>query len=100
MMEPVSDAFTSEINPRRRAKIAMISSAAFPNVAFSSPPSPGPIRAAACSVARPIQAASGSSEIAEAVRETQSGASRSRAATAAGRPSSRKFMTRRTARRS
>ncbi len=75
----------------------MINSAAFPKVAFSSPPSPGPIRAAACSVARPIHAASGRSEIAEAVSVTQSGASRSRAATAAGRPRSRKFMTRRIA---
>ena len=74
MMEPISDAFTSETRPRRRAKIAMISSAAFPKVAFNSPPSPGPIRAAACSVARPIQPASGRSEIAEAVSATQSGA--------------------------
>jgi hypothetical protein len=37
----------------------MISSAAFPNVAFSSPPTPSPIREARDSVARPIQPASG-----------------------------------------
>ena len=66
MIEPVSDAFTRSTSPRRSAKIVMISSAAFPNVAFRRPPSPGPMRAAACSVARPIQPASGSSESAEA----------------------------------
>jgi len=38
---------------------AMISSAAFPKVALSSPPSPSPTLAASASVARPIQPATG-----------------------------------------
>ena len=37
----------------------MISSAAFPKVAFSRPPSPSPVRCASSSVARPSQPASG-----------------------------------------
>ena len=39
---------------------AMISSAALPNVALRRPPTPSPARAASCSVAAPIHAASGS----------------------------------------
>ena len=38
---------------------AMISSGAFPNVAFRKPPIPGPVCSAACSVASPISHASG-----------------------------------------
>ena len=37
----------------------MISSGALPNVTFSSPPMPGPVRAAMASVASPITAAQG-----------------------------------------
>src|SRR5439155_120192 len=44
---------------------AMISSAAFPKVAFNSPPSPSPTRAASASVARPIQPATGTMAMAE-----------------------------------
>src|SRR5688572_32914305 len=58
-MDPVIDAFTRSNRPARSATIAMISSAAFPNVAFSSPPTPSPSRSASCSVARPMRAASG-----------------------------------------
>jgi hypothetical protein len=39
--------------------IAMMISAIFPNVAFRRPPIPSPVRAARCSVARPIQPAIG-----------------------------------------
>ena len=46
-------------SPRKRANRAMISSAALPKVAFSSPPIPGPSRSASCSVASPISPASG-----------------------------------------
>src|ERR1035437_7939120 len=42
----------------------MMSSAALPKVAFSSPPSAGPARCASCSVARPIMPASGTSDTA------------------------------------
>ena len=51
---PVMDAFTSSTNPACSATIAMINSAAFPKVAFSSPPSVGPVRAERCSVASPM----------------------------------------------
>ena len=59
MMEPVSDAFTMSSSPLRIAMQAMISSAALPKVAFSRPPIPSPVRSARCSVALPIQPASG-----------------------------------------
>ena len=51
----------------------MISSAALPNVAFSNPPTVGPVWHARSSVARPISPAAGIRERA-AVRNTQSGA--------------------------
>ena len=38
MIEPVIEALTSVSKPSRMAKVVMISSAALPNVAFSSPP--------------------------------------------------------------
>ena len=41
-MEPAIDAFTTSYSPARRAEIAMMSSAALPKVAFSSPPIPSP----------------------------------------------------------
>src|SRR5436190_2394092 len=44
---------------------AMISSAAFPKVAFNNPPSPSPTRAASASGARPIQPATGTMAMAE-----------------------------------
>ena len=43
MMDPVSDALTTEYSPCRNAMIAMMSSAALPNVAFNSPPMPSPV---------------------------------------------------------
>src|SRR5664279_900102 len=47
---------------------AMISSAAFPKVAFRSPPSPSPTRVASASVARPIQPAAGMIAMAEQMK--------------------------------
>ena len=59
MIEPVIEALTTPINPLDKAISAMINSAALPKVALSSPPMPCPARAPRCSVARPIQPASG-----------------------------------------
>src|SRR5205823_5181647 len=59
MMDPVIEAFTTLVSPLESAMAAMISSAALPKVAFNSPPSPSPTRAASSSVARPIQPATG-----------------------------------------
>ena len=53
-MLPVIDAFTSSTRPARSATIAMMSSAALPKVALSSPPMVGPVRCARCSVASPM----------------------------------------------
>src|ERR1041384_5166432 len=39
MIEPVIEALTTPVSPFERAMPAMISSAAFPNVAFNNPPS-------------------------------------------------------------
>ena len=59
MIEPMRDAFTTSWSPSIRAKNAMISSGALPNVTFRRPPIPGPVRAAIASVASPITAAQG-----------------------------------------
>src|SRR5215211_2172184 len=59
MIDPVIEAFTTLVRPLERAMPAMISSAAFPKVALSNPPTPSPTRAASASVARPIQPATG-----------------------------------------
>src|SRR5881227_1509127 len=65
MMDPVIEAFTTLVSPLESAMPAMISSAALPRVAFNSPPSPSPTRAANSSVARPIQPATGTIAMAE-----------------------------------
>ncbi len=74
MIEPVIEAFTRSVRPWRRAKNVMMSSAALPKVALSSPPRELPRRVAACSVARPIQPASGRSASAENRKIVHSGA--------------------------
>jgi hypothetical protein len=66
IIDPVIEALTTSCNPARRAMIAMINSAAFPNVAFSNPPIPGPRCSAIHSVALPIHPASGMMAIADA----------------------------------
>ena len=53
-IEPTSDALTTSVSPSERAMTAMISSGAFPNVAFRKPPIPGPVWRARLSVASPI----------------------------------------------
>ncbi len=77
MIDPVSEALTKACIARTdsgfcwasiNAITAMISSAAFPNVAFSRPPTPSPRRSARCSVARPIQPAMGMMARAEATK--------------------------------
>src|SRR5262245_53789040 len=80
-MEPTSEAFTTVCRPVRSAAKAMISSAALPNVALSRPPTPSPSRVASCSVACPIQPASGTIASADAAKiaRCRSGASHSSA---------------------
>jgi hypothetical protein len=62
------EALTTPLNPLARAIVAMINSAAFPNVAFNKPPTPSPILPANDSVERPIQPASGMMAIAEQIK--------------------------------
>src|SRR5215813_5917962 len=79
-MDPTIDAFTTSCSPARKAASAMMSSAALPKVALSSPPTPSPMRSASCSVARPIHAARGRmarDEVAK-TRRCRSGARNSR----------------------
>src|SRR6185295_2390777 len=59
MIEPVMEALTTPVSPFERAKSPMMSSAALPNVALRSPPTPCPRCSARCSVARPIHPARG-----------------------------------------
>jgi hypothetical protein len=42
MIEPMIEAFTTVVRPAARAKIVMMSSAAFPKVALRTPPIRGP----------------------------------------------------------
>ncbi len=59
MIDPTSDALATSFNPRVRATMPIINSAAFPNVALSNPPQSDPVLTARCSVACPISRASG-----------------------------------------
>ena len=68
MIEPTIEAFTTSWSPSLRAKKAMISSGALPNVTFRKPPMPGPVWAAMCSVASPITAAVGITPSAAALK--------------------------------
>lgn len=63
MIDPVKDALTIPVSPERRAVIAITISARFPKVALSRPPIPSLVLSAKCSVALPIQPASGMMEI-------------------------------------
>src|SRR5689334_1006261 len=51
-----------------RSERAIMSSAALPNVALRSPPTPSPARSASCSVARPSHPAKGRIAIAAATK--------------------------------
>ncbi len=72
MIDPVSEAFTTSVIPLLSATKAMINSAAFPKVALRKPPIPAPERAASCSVARPIQPASGMIALAATMKSAAS----------------------------
>ena len=72
MIDPVIDALTRSMSPALRAKMPMISSAAFPSVAFISPPIVAPVRAASSSVAVPMRPASGTIAAA-ATKKTRTG---------------------------
>jgi hypothetical protein len=88
MIEPTSEALTTSCSPSSSAKKAMISSGALPKVTFSSPPMPGPVRAAIASVASPITAAQGitASAAAEKISTELASASSSTTATGMNRP--------------
>src|SRR5579859_2438954 len=59
IMAPMRVAFTSRIRPRWTPKKPTSRSGALPNVALSRPPVRAPARSASCSVAEPINPASG-----------------------------------------
>ena len=84
MIEPTIEAFTTSWRPSIRAKKAMISSGALPNVTFRRPPMPGPGRAAIASVASPITAAQGITPSAAAAKTSTGAACASSSATATG----------------
>ena len=90
MIEPTIDAFTTSCSPSLRAKKAMISSGALPNVTFRKPPIPGPVCAAMCSVASPITAAVGITPSAAAPKTSTGSACASSSATAIGMKMPRK----------
>ena len=72
MIEPVIDALTTPTRPLDRATRAIISSVAFPNVAFRRPPRPGPACLLSSSVATPIAYARGTIAI-PAIAKTATG---------------------------
>src|SRR6476646_7944223 len=74
-IEPVMDAVATSSWPARMAKIVMISSAAFPNVAFRTPPTFGPELSPSCSVATPTIQASAISAAPESTKTAVLGAS-------------------------
>ena len=84
MIEPTIEAFTTSWRPASRAKKAMISSGALPNVTFRSPPMPGPVLAAIASVASPITAAHGITPSAAAENTSSGVAPATSSTTAAG----------------
>jgi hypothetical protein len=69
-IDPTIEALTTSCSPAPSANSAMISSGALPKVTLRNPPIPGPDRAASSSVARPINAAVGTTPSADA-RNTQ-----------------------------
>ena len=83
-IDPTSDALTTSWSPSLSANRAMISSGALPNVTFSSPPIPGPERAASSSVASPMSAAVGMIPSAATMKINAAEAWASSSATAAG----------------
>ena len=88
-MLPVIEPRTTSGRPSEIANRAMISSGAFPKLAFRKPPIPGPVCSAACSVASPISHASGTSASAETQKTGTSPASVTQCRTAASGESAR-----------
>ena len=88
-IDPMSDALTTPWSPASRAKKAMISSGAFPNVTLRKPPMPGPVRAARCSVASPMSAAVGTTPSAAAANTSGAEAWTTSSTTAAGMKTAR-----------
>jgi hypothetical protein len=88
-IEPTIEALTTSWSPSRRAKKAMISSGALPKVTFRKPPTPGPVRAASCSVASPITAAVGMTPSAAAPKTSTGAAWASSSPTAVGMKAAR-----------
>ena len=90
MIEPVIEAFTRPYisGPFDSAIMAMISSAALPKVAFSSPPTPAPSVSARFSVARPISPARGMMASAETTKTASPAPRPSFSPTASGRAAS------------
>ena len=91
MIEPAIDALVTSCSPSLSANRAMMSSGALPNVTFSRPPTPGPARPAASSVARPIAAAAGTSARAAVKKTTVSDAFAASSAIAAGMKTARRY---------
>jgi len=89
--EPMIEARTSSTSPSLRAKMVMISSAALPSVALSSPPMRGPTRAAISSVAWPINPARGMIASAEVAKIATSSPPDARSSTATAPNSSSVF---------
>lgn len=61
--EPTREHLTTDIFPLCNAKRAMMSSVAFPQVAFKSPPTVGPVKYVICSVRKLRRSAKGTSPI-------------------------------------
>ena len=81
--EPAIVPRTTFGSPSEIAKRAMISSGALPKLAFRKPPTPWPVCSAACSVASPINQASGSSASAASTNSAVGPACRPKRATTA-----------------
>lgn len=70
MIDPVIEDLTMSISPSVMRKIAVINSAALPNVAFRNPPTLGPEWRASSSVAFPMNPARGMIAIAEETKRS------------------------------
>jgi hypothetical protein len=69
-IDPINEAFTIRKLSALISRTHTISAVMYPKVAFTSPPRRGPIRAATCSVERPMRPASGTMAKAEVMKTT------------------------------
>src|SRR3954453_582206 len=90
-IEPTSEAFTPSCRLLFSANSAMMISGALPKVTLSSPPMPGPERAASSSVARPISAAVGITPPAETKKMAVAEAPRMSRTIASGMSGTRRY---------